>query len=62
MQKGPRASTNVLISRKAKSINQLVGKGYHRIPSYILSQCVIVEDFMRHPALSVTNNSPRLAQ
>lgn len=61
MQKGPRASTNVLISRKTKSTNQVVEKGYHHIPSYILSLCVIVEDFVRHPALSVTNNSPRLA-
>lgn len=61
MQKGPRASTNVLISRKTKSTNQVVEKGYHRIPSYILSPCVILEDFMRHPALLVTNNGPRLA-
>lgn len=61
MQKGPGVSTNVLMSRKTKSTNQVVEKGYHCIPSYILSPCVIVEDFVRHPALSVTNNSPRLA-
>lgn len=45
MQKGPGASTNVLMSRKTKSTNQVVEKGYHCIPSYILSPCVIVEDF-----------------
>lgn len=61
MQKRPGASTNVLMSRKTKSTNQVGEKGYHRIPSYILSPCVIVEDFVRHPALSVTNNSSRLA-
>lgn len=36
MQKGPGASTNVLMSRKTKSTNQVVEKGYHCIPSSIL--------------------------